>query len=110
MFKNSMRPVHPGEVLREDYLIPLGLSAAVLARELRVSAQRINDLVRERRGITANTAMRLACYFGGDARSWLNLQTAYDLRVAEIENAKRMGCEVTPAALQGSAEIIENVY
>ncbi|HMV46615.1 MAG TPA: HigA family addiction module antitoxin [Blastocatellia bacterium] len=98
MFKNGMRPVHPGEVLREDYLIPLGLSAAALARALCVSAQRVNDLVRERRGITADTAMRLARYFGGDPRSWLNLQTAYDLRVAEIENAKRIEREVTPAA------------
>lgn len=98
MFKNGMRPVHPGEVLREDYLIPLGLSAAALAKSLRVSAQRINDIVRERRGITADTAMRLACYFGGDARSWLNLQAAYELRVAEIQNAKRIKREVVPAA------------
>ena len=98
MFKNGMRPVHPGEVLREDYLIPLGLSASALAKALHVPAQRINDIVRERRGITADTAMRLARYFGGDARSWLNLQTAYDLRVAEIENAKRIEREVIPAA------------
>ncbi len=98
MFKNGMRPVHPGEVLREDYLIPLGLSAAALAKALRVSAQRINDIVRERRGITADTAMRLAFYFGGDARSWMNLQAAYDLRVAEIQNAKRIEREVIPAA------------
>ncbi|HQR35476.1 MAG TPA: HigA family addiction module antitoxin, partial [Blastocatellia bacterium] len=94
MFKNGMRPVHPGEVLREDYLIPLGLSASALARALCVSAQRINDIVREQRGVTADTAMRLARYFGGDARSWLNLQAAYDLRVAEIENAKRIEREV----------------
>ena len=59
---------------------------------------RINDVVRELRGISADTAMRLARYFGGDARSWLNLQTAYDLRVAEIRNAKRIACEVAPAA------------
>ena len=69
MFKNGMQPIHPGEVLREDYLIPLGLSATALAKALRVSARRINDIVRERRGITADTAMRLARYFGGDARS-----------------------------------------
>lgn len=98
MFKNSMRPVHPGEILREEYLIPLGLSANALARELNVPAPRINDIVRERRGISADTAMRLARHFGGDARSWLNLQVAYDLRVAEIANAKRIEKEVMPKA------------
>ncbi len=98
MFKNGMRPVHPGEVLREDYLVPLGLSASALAKALSVPAQRINDIVREKRSVSADTAMRLARYFGGDARSWLNLQAAYDLRVAEIQNAKRIKREVAPAA------------
>lgn len=98
MYKNGMRPVHPGEILREDYLVPLGMSANALAKALNVPAPRINDIVRERRGISADTAMRLARYFGGDARSWLNLQAAYDLRVAEIENAKRIEREITPAA------------
>ena len=98
MFKNGMRPVHPGEVLWEDFLAPLGMSANALAKALNVPAPRINDVVRERRGISADTAMRLARYFGGDARSWLNLQAAYDLRVAEIENAKRIEREITPAA------------
>lgn len=90
MFKNGMRPVHPGEILREDYLVPLGLTATALAKALNVPAPRINEIVRERRAVTADTAMRLARYFGGDARSWLNLQTAYDLRVAEIRDAKRI--------------------
>ena len=98
MLKNGMRPVHPGEILRADYLVPLGMSANALAKALNVPAPRINDVVRERRGITADTAMRLARYFGGDARSWLNLQAAYDLRVAEIENAQRIEREITPAA------------
>lgn len=98
MYKNGMRPVHPGEVLREDYLAPLGMSANALAKALKVPAPRINDVVRERRGVSADTAMRLARYFGGDARSWLNLQAAYDLRLAEIENAKRIEAEVRPAA------------
>jgi addiction module HigA family antidote len=93
-----MRPVHPGEVLREDYLLHLGMSANALAKALSVPAPRINDIVRERRGVTADTAMRLARYFGGDARSWLNLQAAYDLRLAEIANAKRIQREVAPAA------------
>ncbi|MDP2268672.1 MAG: HigA family addiction module antitoxin [Deltaproteobacteria bacterium] len=98
MFKNGMRPVHPGEILREDYLIPLGMSANALSKALNVPPPRINDIVRERRGVTADTAMRLARYFGGDARSWMNLQAAYDLRVAEIENAKRIEREIIPAA------------
>ena len=98
MFKNGMRPVHPGEILREDFLIPLGMSANALSKALNVPAPRINDIARERRGVTADTAMRLARYFGGDARSWMNLQAAYDLRVAEIENAKRIKREIVPAA------------
>ena len=97
MVKNGMRPVHPGEILREDFLVPLGQSANALAQALNVPAPRINDIVRERRGISADTAMRLARYFSSDARSWLNLQAAYDLRVAEIENAKRVEREIAPA-------------
>ena len=99
MFQNGMRPVHPGEILREDYLVPLGLTATALAKALNVPAPRINEIVRERRAVTADTAMRLARYFGGDARSWLNLQTAYDLRVAEIRDAKRIKPEIAPAAV-----------
>jgi len=87
MFKNGMRPVHPGEILREDYLIPIGLSANALAKALHVPAPRINDIVRERRSVTADTAMRLARYFGGDAQSWMNLQAIYDLRLAETSMA-----------------------
>ena len=97
-FKNGMRPVHPGEILREDYLAPLNMSASALARALHVPAPRINDIVRERRGITANTALRLARYFGGDAESWLNLQSTYELRKAEIEDSGRVNQEVEPAA------------
>ncbi|MFU8858247.1 MAG: HigA family addiction module antitoxin [Deferrisomatales bacterium] len=98
MAKNGMRPVHPGEILREDFLVPLGLSANALAKALNVPAPRVNDIVRERRGVTADTAMRLARYFGGDARSWLNLQAAFDLRVAEIKDAQRIEREITPKA------------
>src|ERR1700687_3029089 len=95
-FKNGMRPVHPGEVLREDFLRPAGLSANALAKALHVPAPRVNDIVRERRGITADTAMRLARYFGGDAQSWPNLQTLHDLRVAERTNARRIEREIAP--------------
>ena len=91
-----MRPVHSGEVLREDLLRPAGLTADALAKALRVPAPRINDIVRERRGVSADTAMRLARYFGGDARSWLNLQAIYDLRLAEIANARRIDREIMP--------------
>lgn len=98
MFKNGMRPVHPGEVLREEYLVPLGLSVTMLAKALKVPTPRLNDVVRERRGLSADSAMRLARYFGGDARTWLHLQAVYDLRVAEIANSKRVEREVVPAA------------
>ena len=98
MFRNGMRPVHPGEILREDYLVPLGMTATAQSKALNIPGLRINDIVRERRAVTADTAMRLARYFGGDARSWLNLQSAYDLRIAEIRNAKRINREIAPAA------------
>src|SRR5437762_13797584 len=97
MIKNGMRPVHPGEVLREDYLAPLGTSANALARALNVPAPRINEIVRERRGISADTAMRLARYFGGDAQAWMNLQARYDLRRAEISKGRRIRSEVKPS-------------
>jgi len=96
--KNGMRPVHPGEVLREEYLKPLGLSANALAKALRVPASRVNDIVLERRGITVDTAFRLVRYFGGDVQSWLNLQTAYDLKVAERTIAAKIAREVEPKA------------
>ena len=98
MIKNGMRPIHPGEILREEYLAPLGLSANALAHALGVTPARINEVVRGRRGITGDTALRLARYFGTDAQSWLNLQATYDLRVAEIEAGKAIKREVKPRA------------
>ena len=80
MFKNGMRPVHPGEILREDFLVPLGMSAHALSKALHVTPARINDIVREKRGITPDTALRLARFFGGDAGSWLNLQQDYSIK------------------------------
>jgi addiction module HigA family antidote len=77
---NQMRPVHPGEVLREDFLVPLKMSVNALALALNVPGSRIHEVVKERRSITADTAERLARYFGGDAVSWLNLQAMYDLK------------------------------
>ena len=84
MIENNMRPIHPGEILREEYLKPLGLSAHGLAVKLLVPATRIGAIVNEKRGITVDTALRLAKYFGGDAQSWLNLQQAYDLKIARV--------------------------
>ena len=81
--QNKMRPIHPGKVLREDFLAPLQMTPHALAIALRVPASRINDIVLERRGVTLDTALRLARYFGGDAESWLNLQNAYDLKNAQ---------------------------
>ena len=96
--KNAMRPVHPGEVLREDYLKPLGLSANALAVALKVPASRINDIVLERRGVTVDTAMRIVRYFGGDVQSWMNLQTAFEIKVAEKQLAKKVLAEIRPMA------------
>ena len=96
MFKNGMRPVHPGEVLREDFLTPLNMSANALALAVRVPASRINDIVLERRGITVDTAMRLVRYFGGDVQSWMNLQTAYEVKVAQKMLARKIEKEVVP--------------
>lgn len=77
---NRMRPVHPGEILREDFLAPLGLSVNALSIALGVPATRMHEIVKERRAVTADTAARLAKYFGGDAASWLVLQANYDLK------------------------------
>ena len=96
--KNGMRTVHPGEVLREDYLVPLSMSANALSKRLHIPASRINDIVLERRGVSADTALRLAQFFGGQAQSWLNLQTQYDLRVAEIDKAALIAREIEPLA------------
>lgn len=86
MTKNAMRPIHPGEVLREDFLEPLEMSANSLANKLGVTPTRINEIVREKRGITADTALRLAKYFGGSAQFWLNLQSTYELRLVETDD------------------------
>ena len=96
--KNGMRPVHPGEILREDYLLPLNMSAHALAKRLHIPASRINDIVLERRGVSADTALRLAHFFGGDAQSWLNLQTMFDLRVAQIAKSATISKQIEPLA------------
>lgn len=96
MTKNGMRPIHPGEILREEFLVPLGISANALSKALHVPASRMNDIVLERRGITTDTALRLARYFGGEAESWLRLQQAYDLKMTAKTLAKVIEKEITP--------------
>lgn len=78
---NGMRPIHPGEVLREEFLLPMGLTPHALAMALHVPAPRINDIVRERRGVTADTAMRLGRYFGTSADFWMGLQSDHEMAV-----------------------------
>ena len=87
---------HPGEVLREEFMKPLRLTANRLATELRVATTRIGEIVHERRGVSAETAMRLARYFGTTPEFWLNLQTAYDLSVATSTSAKQIDREIQP--------------
>ena len=95
---NKMRPIHPGEVLREEFLEPLGLTAHALAVALRVPAPRINDLAREKRSVTPDTALRLARYFRTTPQFWMNLQASYDLKIALLESGGRIKKEVLPHA------------
>jgi len=99
MITNGMRPIHPGEILREDFLKPLQMSANALSKALHVPAGRVNDIVLERRGVTPDTALRLARYFGGDAQSWLNLQQSYDLKVTQKQKSKQIEAEIEPLAM-----------
>ena len=89
-------PVHPGEILREDLLKPLRISINRLARDLRVPVTRISEIVNGRRGITADTALRLARYFGTTPEFWMNLQAAHDLDLAQRASADRIARDVHP--------------
>ena len=95
MAAKKLAPVHPGEVLLEDFLKPFELSQYRLAQGLSVPPRRINEIVLGKRAITADTALRLARFFGTSPRFWLNLQTAYDLDVEEDRLASRLQKEVT---------------
>lgn len=90
----QISPVHPGEILRSEFLDPLGMSVNALALALRVPAPRINDIVRGKRAISADTALRLERYFGASARFWLNLQIGYDLRVASAAAGTQIAREI----------------
>ena len=93
---NQMRPIHPGEILLEEFLKPLKMSANALSIALRIPAPRINDLVREKRGLSVDTALRLARYFGSTAQFWLNLQTAVELKIVEQQVGASIQKEIFP--------------
>ena len=95
MAKNKMQPVHPGEILREE-IEAMSLSAKAFAEALDVPANRVTAILNAQRGITADTALRLARYLGTSAEFWLNLQKSYELRLAEIENGKEITRKVKP--------------
>ncbi len=94
--KDRLPPIHPGEILREEFLAPLGMSAHELALALRVPATRINDIVNQRRGITADTALRLSRYFGTTSRFWMNMQASYELEAAEDQMGRAVMRDVLP--------------
>lgn len=96
MPRDGMPPIHPGEVLREDYLRELDMSVNALAKALKVPTPRINDVVLERRGVSADTALRLARYFDTTPEFWLNMQSNYDLKVAQDKVGDTISREVVP--------------
>lgn len=97
-----LSPIHPGEILRAEFMEPLRLSMNRLALELRVPVTRIAEIVHERRGITPDTALRLARYFNTSAAFWLNLQSAYDLEVAHDMLSRTIEREVRPGTFTGA--------
>ena len=98
MIKNGMRPVHPGEILLEDYIKPMGISVRALSLALHVPYSRLREIVDEKRGVSADTALRLERYFGSEAQRWLNLQSANDLRVAEKLSSEVSLKDIAPLA------------
>jgi addiction module HigA family antidote len=99
MSKNPVPPPHPGEILRAKFMEPNGLSATALAKSLGVNPPRINDILLKRRGVSGDTALRLARYFGGEPLDWLLLQARYDLHVAEIAAGKAVERQVVRRAI-----------
>ena len=92
----TIPPTHPGEVLGEEFLQPMGLSQSALARKIRVAPRRINEIVNGKRGISADTALRLAAFFGNSAEFWLGLQADYDLETALDEHGETIRRDVQP--------------
>lgn len=96
MTGKKLRPVHPGDILRHDFMAPLKLSAYKLAKELGVSVPSVNEIVRRRRAVTAEMALRLSRYFGTSAQLWQNLQSQYDLEIATRKIGKRIERSIQP--------------
>ena len=94
MAASKLAPVHPGEVLLEEFLEPMGISQYRLAKDISVPPRRINEIVHGTRAVTADTALRLARYFGTSERFWLNLQTGYDLEIERDRLGDRLEAEV----------------
>ena len=92
---NNMRAIHPGEIIKEEYLEPLNMSANALALALRVPAPRINDVIRQKRGVSIDTALRLARYFNSTPQFWMNLKISYDLKIAK-QNMTKIENEIIP--------------
>ena len=99
MSKRDFAPIHPGEVLLEEFLNPMGISQYRLAKDISVPQRRIGEIVQGKRAITADTALRLGRFFGMEAQFWLNLQARYDLLRAEDQLANRLNKEVRPHAV-----------
>jgi addiction module HigA family antidote len=96
MIDRDFAPIHPGEILREEFLVPLEISQYRLAKEIHVPARRINEIVLEKRGISADTALRLGRYFGTTAQLWLNLQARYDIEIAVASLGDKLETEILP--------------
>jgi addiction module HigA family antidote len=94
MNHKKLPPIHPGEILLEEFLVPLGISQYRLAKDISVSARRINEIVHGQRSITADTALRLARYFGTSERFWMNLQVRFDLEVEKDRLGEALDREV----------------
>ncbi len=101
MSKRELEPIHPGEILLEEFLKPMGISQYQLAKDINVDPRRINAVVHGKRAITADTALRLSRYFGTSERFWLNLQAHYDLEVQKDELGDRLKREVKSLAEAG---------
>ena len=98
MAKRDFEPIHPGEILLEEFLRPMGISQYRLAKDIGVPQRRISEITQGKRAITADTALRLGRYFGMEAQFWLNLQSRYDLLKTELEIGERIDEEVKPRA------------
>lgn len=107
MTKRQLDPIHPGEILEEEFIRPLGLSANALAKAIDVPVTRVSEIVRGRRGVTADTALRLGRFLGTTAELWLGLQSEYDLRVARRDLEETIRARVEPLKAKGPTAVLE---